>query len=675
MKVVAIVQARTGSTRLPNKVMKPINDKTMIELLLSRLSNSKMIDEIVVATTNQENDQALAELVDDLGYRVFRGSQLDVLDRYLGAAEMAGAEVVVRITGDCPLIDPDVVDECVRKFFSAKVDYLSNTQPPSFPDGLDTEVFSLTALRIAHLEAIDIYQREHVTPYLRSEEKFLKAKIESLVDYSARRWTVDEQSDFDVVSQVFDYFAPNIDFPWTDILALEETHPELFRANYGLVRNEGASMNTGQKLWRRAKKVIPGGNMLLSKRPEMFLPEQWPTYFERAKGCRVWDLDGSEFIDMSIMGIGTNILGYGNDEVDDAVRRVVDKGNMSTLNCPEEVWLAEKLVQMHPWADMVRFARSGGEANSIAIRIARAATGKSKVAICGYHGWHDWYLAANLGDEKNLEGHLLPGLAPSGVPSELRGTVLPFSYNDFEALEAIVSNHDVGVIKMEVSRNFGPKDGFLQKVRNLATSRGIVLIFDECTSGFRQSFGGLHKVFGVDPDMAMFGKAMGNGYAITAVIGRREVMESAQNSFISSTFWTERIGPVAALKTLEVMERIKSWETVSRIGAEVAEQWKVIAARHSVPISVSGISALPIFSFAGDQALEYKTLLTQEMLARGFLASTSLYASIAHSKELLESYFENIDSVFQLLKKCEDGLDVGSLLQGPVAHTGFSRLN
>jgi len=434
-------------------------------------------------------------------------------------------------------------------------------------------------------------------------------------------------------------------------------------------------MNTGQKLWRRAKKVIPGGNMLLSKRPEMFLPEQWPTYFDRARGCRVWDLDGTEFIDMSIMGIGTNILGYGNEEVDEAVRRVVEKGNMSTLNCPEEVWLAERLVQMHPWADMVRFARSGGEANSIAIRIARAATGKTKVAICGYHGWHDWYLAANLGDEKNLEGHLLPGLAPSGVPSELRGTVLPFNYNDYEALEAMVSTHDVGVIKMEVSRNFGPKDNFLQKVRNLATSRGIVLIFDECTSGFRQSFGGLHKVFGVEPDMAMFGKAMGNGYAITAVIGRREVMESAQNSFISSTFWTERIGPAAALKTLEVMERIKSWETVSRIGTEVAAQWKVIAARHSVPISVSGIAALPIFSFVGERALEYKTLLTQEMLARGFLASTSLYASVAHSSDLLESYFENIESVFELIEKCEQGLDVRAFLKGPVAHVGFSRLN
>lgn len=675
MKVVAIVQARTGSTRLPDKVMKLINDKTMIELLLSRLSASQRIDEIVVATTNAEKDRELAELVQKLGYKVFRGSELDVLDRYLRAAEMAGAEVVVRITGDCPLIDPAIVDECIEKFFQAKVDYLSNAQPPSFPDGLDAEVFSLAALRIAHREALDTYQREHVTPYLRTEDKFSREKIESPVDFSGHRWTVDEQSDFDVVSQVFNYFAPKTDFPWSAVLALEETHPELFRANYGLVRNEGASMNTGQKLWRRAKKVIPGGNMLLSKRPEMFLPEQWPTYFDRARGCRVWDLDGTEFIDMSIMGIGTNILGYGNEEVDEAVRRVVEKGNMSTLNCPEEVWLAERLVQMHPWADMVRFARSGGEANSIAIRIARAATGKTKVAICGYHGWHDWYLAANLGDEKNLEGHLLPGLAPSGVPSELRGTVLPFNYNDYEALEAMVSTHDVGVIKMEVSRNFGPKDNFLQKVRNLATSRGIVLIFDECTSGFRQSFGGLHKVFGVEPDMAMFGKAMGNGYAITAVIGRREVMESAQNSFISSTFWTERIGPAAALKTLEVMERIKSWETVSRIGTEVAAQWKVIAARHSVPISVSGIAALPIFSFVGERALEYKTLLTQEMLARGFLASTSLYASVAHSSDLLESYFENIESVFELIEKCEQGLDVRAFLKGPVAHVGFSRLN
>jgi glutamate-1-semialdehyde 2,1-aminomutase len=347
-------------------------------------------------------------------------------------------------------------------------------------------------------------------------------------------------------------------------------------------------MGAGQKLWKRAKQVIPGGNMLLSKRSEMFLPDQWPAYFSKSKGCKVWDLDGREYIDMSIMGIGTNILGYGHPEVDDAVMQTIRAGNMSTLNCPEEVYLAEKLVELHPWADMVRFARSGGEANAIAIRIARAATGKDKVAICGYHGWHDWYLSANLGDDKNLAGHLLPGLAPNGVPQNLRGTVFPFNYNNFAELEALVNAHEIGVIKMEVVRNLGPQDGFLDKVRRLATQRGIVLIFDECTSGFRQTFGGLHKMYGVEPDMAMFGKALGNGYAITAVIGRREVMEAAQTTFISSTFWTERIGPAAALKSLEVMERVKSWDQITQTGLEITARWKALAAKYNLSITTNG---------------------------------------------------------------------------------------
>ena len=201
------------------------------------------------------------------------------------------------------------------------------------------------------------------------------------------------------------------------------------------------------------------------------------------------------------------------------------------------------------------------------------------------------------------------------------------------------------------------------------------MIFDECTSGFRQSFGGMHKIYGVEPDMAMFGKAMGNGYAITSVIGRREIMESAQTSFISSTFWTERIGPVAALKTLEVMERTKSWEIVTEIGIDVTNRWRDLARKYEISISLSGIKALPVFSFTGAKALEYKTLLTQEMLARGFLATTSLYASVAHTPELVDRYFDNLDGVFETIRKCEDGLDVTTLLKGPVVHSGFTRLN
>ena len=434
-------------------------------------------------------------------------------------------------------------------------------------------------------------------------------------------------------------------------------------------------MGTGQELYKKAKTLIPGGTMLLSKRPEMFLPDLWPSYFSKAKGCKVWDLDGKELIDMSIMGIGTNTLGYGNDEVDAAVVESVKNGNMSTLNCPEEVYLAEKLIEINPWADMVRFARSGGEANAIAIRIARAASGRDKVAICGYHGWHDWYLAANHNSD-SLSAHLLSGLSPKGVPHNLKDTIYPFHYNNYDELLSIVEHNEIGVIKMEVVRNFGPEDDFLQKVRDLATRKNIVLIFDECTSGFRETFGGIYKKYGVEPDMVMYGKTIGNGYALTAVVGKRSVMEAAQTTFISSTFWTERIGPTAALATLKVMERVKSWETITAIGKKVQVGWLKLADTHNLRITVAGIPALSTYSFDTKDTLSYKTLIAQEMLKKGFLASTIFYACTEHDDGKLESYFNALDAVFNTISKCERAeLNIVDLLEGPVCHSGFKRLN
>ena len=675
MKVVAIVQARMGSTRLPNKVMKPISGVPMIELLLARLACATEIDEIVVATSEDTRNQPLADHVAQLGYRCYCGSENDVLDRYLQGAKAAAADVVVRITGDCPLIDPGLVDEAIRLFKAAGVDYLSNTSPPSYPDGLDTEVFTFAALERAACKAARAYDREHVTPFLRQSGQFSQATMQNDEDLSALRWTVDELADFQVATNLFTHFAPDIHFTWHQVLELQRSQPQLFAANQQLIRNEGATMGTGQKLWKRAKNAIPGGNMLLSKRAEMFLPEQWPAYFSRAKGCKVWDLDGKEYIDMSIMGIGTNILGYGHPEVDAAVQQAVVSGNMSTFNCPEEVYLAEKLVELHPWADMARLARTGGEANAVAIRIARAASGKDKVAVCGYHGWHDWYLSANLGDDENLAGHLLPGLEPKGVPQSLRGTVYPFNYNNFVELEALVNTHDIGVIKMEVVRNKGPEDNFLHKVRKLATDRGIVLIFDECTSGFRETFGGLHKKYGVEPDMAMFGKALGNGYAITVTIGRREIMEAAQSTFISSTFWTERIGPTAALKTLEVMERLQSWDTITKTGNQIRQGWQKLADKHGLKVDYWGLPALTGFTFQSANALAYKTLITQEMLAKGYLAGNSVYVCTEHTHEVVSGFFESLDPIFGLIRECEEGRDIMRLLKGPVCHGGFKRLN
>ena len=276
--------------------------------------------------------------------------------------------------------------------------------------------------------------------------------------------------------------------------------------------------------------------MLYSKNPDRFLKNFWPPYFSKAAGCNIWTLNNEKFLDFSVMGVGTNILGYGNKSVDSAVKKIVKKGNLSTLNCPEEVSLAEKLIKMHPWSEMVRFARTGGEANSIAIRIARASTEKQNIAFCGYHGWHDWYLSSNLNKKNKIEG-----FKTKGVPNALKNTSFPFEYGDIEGLKKLIKSKKIGIIKMEFCRNTEPDIKFLKTVRSLANKKKIILIFDECTSGFRENFGGLHMKYGIFPDMAIFGKALGNGYAITAVIGKKKIMKNTKDTFLSSTFWTERV--------------------------------------------------------------------------------------------------------------------------------------
>ena len=675
--MVALVQARMGSTRLPGKVLRAIVGKPMIELLLARLSQSSELDEIVVAASEEVKNDKLQSVVESLNYKCTRGSEKNVLNRFYESAKSVGADVIVRITGDCPLVDPTLVDECIRSYKDSDVDYFSNIDPATYPDGLDIEVMSFESIERANNETDSEFDREHVTPYIRNSDSFSKSSIQYVKDLSTQRWSVDEPEDLIVVTNVFEHFSPNLYFDWKQVLELRRSQPKLFQANRQIKNNEGATMGTGQKLYKRAKKVIPGGNMLLSKRPEMYLPENWPAYFSKSKGCKVWDLDGKEYIDMSIMGIGTNTLGYGHPEVDEAVMKTIKDGNMSTFNCPEEVYLAEKLIELHPWADMVRFARAGGEINSIAVRIARASTGRDKIAICGYHGWHDWDLSTNLNSDKNLDGHLLPGLQPNGVPRGLTGTTLPFNYNDIEQLEQLIKDNkgEIAAIKMEVSRNEGPKDNYLQMVRDLATENNIILIFDECTSGFRETFGGLQKKYGVEPDLAIFAKALGNGYAISACIGRQEFMQAAQQTFISSTFWTERIGPTAALKTLEVMEREKSWDTITQIGGGISKQWKNLANKYDLNITTWGLPALSGFTFDSPNSLSYKTLITQEMLKKGYLAANSVYACTEHKQEIVDGYFAELDPIFGTIKQCEDGLDVSTLLEGPLCHSGFKRLN
>lgn len=434
-------------------------------------------------------------------------------------------------------------------------------------------------------------------------------------------------------------------------------------------------INKGTYLWNNAKKIIPGGTQLLSKRSELFLPEKWPSYYKKAKGVEIWDLDGNHYTDMSIMGVGSCILGYADEDVNASVKTAIDEGSMATLSCPEEVELAELLLRLHPWAQMVRYARTGGEAMTIAVRISRAYSKKDKIAFCGYHGWHDWYLSANLADDSRLDGHLLPGLEPLGVPRCLKDTAIPFNYNKIEELRKIVESNDIGTIILEPIRHSEPKGDFLKNVRKIADEIGAVLIFDEITSGWRMKVGGAHELYGVRPDIAVYGKGMSNGYPMAAIIGKQEVMDTSQSSFISSTYWTERIGPVASIATINKMMANDVPNHLIQIGNLISDGWRELASSHNLEIDVVGIPPLTTFLFKlGKENQAVHTLFTQEMLKRGYLASKSVYVSYSHNEECVDAYLENVDEVYSIINKAIKKNEILDLLEGPIAHEGFKRL-
>jgi glutamate-1-semialdehyde 2,1-aminomutase len=445
-----------------------------------------------------------------------------------------------------------------------------------------------------------------------------------------------------------------------------------------------ASGKITQETYRQAKRLIPGGTQLLSKRPEMFAPGCWPGYFTEARGCEVIDLDGRRWVDMTTSGIGSCLLGYADPEVTDAVVRRVQLGSMSSLNAPEEVELAELLVSLHPWAEQVRYCRTGGETMAAAVRIARTSTQRDRIAFCGYHGWADWYLAANLPDPTAksppdadpLQGHLLPGLTPAGVPKSLGGTALPFTYNRLDELHRIVKEHgnQLAAVVMEPLRTSEPEPGFLEGVRELCDQCGAVLVLDEISSGWRFALGGAHLRYGVKPDMAVFAKAIGNGHPMGAILGRSTVMEAAQESFISSTYWTESVGPTAALATIKKMQRIDVPAHAERIGRLFRGGLREIGRRHEVPVLVTGLGALLHIAFDHPESAALGTLQTERMLERGFLSGSGFYPSLAHRELHVEAYLDAADAVFNELAEAIQRGTIRQRLGRPVRHIGFARL-
>jgi len=432
----------------------------------------------------------------------------------------------------------------------------------------------------------------------------------------------------------------------------------------------------GKSMWSRAVKSIPGGNGLLSKRPDRYAPDIWPSYFSSAHGVEVDDLDGNRFIDMAQMGIGSSILGYAHPELTDAVTETIRKGVNCTLNAPEEVMLAERLLELNPFAGSVKFAKTGGEAMSMAIRIARAHTGKDKVLFSGYHGWCDWYLATNIQNKSGLDDHLISGLSTKGVPLGLANTAVPFKYNDVEDLQKVLDeNPDAGVICIEGARYEFASPEFLSLISLSAKKRNLIVILDEITSGWRMTDGGVYKLTDFQPDIVVYAKAMGGGYAISAVLGSSEVMDSAQDTFMSSTMWTERVGFSAALKTIEILTRDHVWEHLNKIGDYIGSGWLTLARKHGLKITVTDFKPLITMKFNyGSLNQSLATLFIQEMLPRGYLAAPSVYVSYAHTYQIVDTYLEAVDECFLLLANALEKKNVDEVLKTKVRSDSFNRL-
>ena len=666
-----IIQARQTSTRFPDKIFGKLGNTNLISYIIDKFKNKK---NLIFVIPNNKSNLKLKNFLIYKKVNYYAGKENDVLSRYYYAAKKFKVDNIVRITCDCPLVDTLLINKMLKKFNREKLDYLSNVFPPTFPDGFDIEIFNFKTLKKTFYLAKKKYDREHVTSFIKSNINLFKHSNLSLnEDFSDIKLSVDTFSDLKKINTIIKYLNNKSSYTYKDVIYDKKIINLLRKTN---VKNLNKITKKSNEEWSKAKKIIPGGNMLLSKNPDRYLPNIWPAYYKSAKGCKIVDIDNNNFIDLSTMGVGTNILGYANNLIDNHVKKVIDNGNICSLNCHEEFELAELLIDIHPNFEMVKFAKTGGEANAIAIRIARAYSNKDNVAICGYHGWHDWYLAANLNNSKtsNLNTHLIKGLDVSGVPKKLRKTTFTFEYGNFKNFDYLINNKDIGIVKMEVCRNTLPNQKFLRHVRRKTKEMGIILIFDECTTGFRQTLGGVHKLTNIKPDMLILGKALGNGYPITAVLGMRDVMMCANKSFISSTFWTDRIGYAAAIKTIEIMQKTKSWDLITKIGIKVQKNWKKIFNDNKIKFKVNGLPALSNFTFKNNN-LEYRTLISQEMLKSNILASSNIYVSVCHTERILNKYFNCLNDVANIISKCENGSDIKKFLKTEVARKDFQRLN
>jgi len=658
-RVVAILQARMSSSRLPGKVMLPILGRPMIGWQIERVRRCRNIQHLIVATSTDPSDDPLVEYVSSLGIDVFRGSLNDVLGRYAAASEEFPAQHYVRLTGDCPLADPEIIDRTIDLHLSSGADYTSNSHAPSFPDGFDAEVMTAATLHRAATSASAPAEREHVTLYVwQRPEVFRLETLTNEQDLSDYRLTVDTAADLRLVTEIFTALSSRGFFGLTDIVRLLEQSPELREINSDSVRNEGLMKSlrrdelarryhASMKWLRRAEDRIPLGSQTFSKSRTQYPYGVSPYFIERGKGAHVWDLDGNEYIDF-INSLAAVNLGYGDKDVTKAVLKQLEDGVIFSLPHPVETLVAEKMTEMIPCAQRVRFGKNGSDATAGAIRVARAFTGRDHVIACGYHGWQDWYIGATTRNK--------------GVPHSTRSLTHNVPYNDIQALERMFeANPDqVAALIMEPMNAIFPAQGYLEGVKEVTHKHGAILIFDETITGFRFADGGAQKLFGVVPDLATFGKGMANGYPVSAVVGNAELMREMEEVFFSFTFGGETLSLAAALATMEKIQREPVIEHLRTQGKKIQEGLRERIRRYGCDafLEIGGHAAWSFFIIKDHSpytAWQIKTLYLQEMFARGILTLGTHNMSYAHSDEDVQRLLDAYDEVLQTLKTAVGG--------------------
>lgn len=683
MKIIAVTQARYGSSRLPGKVLKTVNGKTLLQLHLERILQSSKIDELIVATTVENEADAIETLAHKMGLKAYRGSINDVLDRFYQAVKNEQPDYVVRITSDCPLIDATVIDAVIEACLANNCDYCSNTINPTYPDGVDVEVMKFSALEKAWKEAVLTSEREHVTPYIwknstaKGGTLFKGISFENKQDYSGYRLTVDEAADFELISKLVT--AIGDDKGWEEYVSYLDAHKELFEINAYIKRNEGLMKSFAQdKIQLRtitnfAKSdeyrskihdLIPGGAHTYSKGDDQF-PKLSPAAIAYGKGAHVWDIDGNEYLDCS-MGLTSVGLGHAYGPVVERVKAELDNGVNFQRPSYLEMEMAEKFLSLVPQHDMVKFAKNGSIVTTAAVKLARAYTGRKLVAFPGDHPFYsydDWFIGKTACNK--------------GVPDEISALSVTFKGCSIESLRELFEKYpdQIACVITEPERSpcgngctcsLNVAD-FLRQAIELCHQNGALFIADEMITGFKTAFPGTITKYNIEPDMATWGKGIANGYSFCALTGKKEVMElggirrtGEEKVFLTSTtHGGETHAIVAGLATIEEFEKHDVIGHNHAIGDLFIKLNNEAIAANGLQGYVEVIPSnwFTLFNFkdkTGQPNAGLRTLTQQEMIKRGVLFQGAFVPCFSHTEQDVQYFAEAMRQSLEVYKKALD---------------------